>query len=48
MISCLGLPVMTGWVMQSLPGGLCNLLSVWIAMSFPIAILIGHCVLSED
>jgi hypothetical protein len=36
------------WAVQVLPREVSSFLMAWIIFSFPIGMLIGHCVLSED
>lgn len=35
------------FVLHMLPNELLTLLTVWVLVSFPIGVLIGHCALSE-
>jgi hypothetical protein len=42
------LVVATIWLLYFLPSEVLTFLTVWILGSFPIGVLIGHCVLSEE
>lgn len=47
----LGPPVLVGisaLLTHFLPGEVLTFIAVWIAASFPIGMLIGHCALSEE
>jgi hypothetical protein len=46
----LGTPALVAasiFVLHLLPGEVLTILTAWILASFPIGVLIGHCVLSE-
>jgi hypothetical protein len=36
------------WLLLRLPGNFINFFTVWLLVSFPIGVLIGHGVLNED
>ena len=51
LITILGTPALIGatiFLVHLLPSGVLTILTAWILASFPIGVLIGHCVLSED
>lgn len=51
LITILGTPVLIGaaiFLLHLLPSEVLTILTAWILASFPIGVLIGHCVLSED
>jgi hypothetical protein len=51
LIAVLGAPAMIGlsiFLLHLLPRDVLTILTAWILASFPIGVLIGHCVLSED
>jgi hypothetical protein len=51
LVSILGPPIIiaaTVYGLYLLPGHLQAVLLVWTLASFPIGVLLGHCVLSED
>lgn len=51
MVSILGPPAVVAagiFMLHLLPSELLMFLTVWVFASFPIGVLIGHCVLSEE
>jgi hypothetical protein len=50
-IALLGAPVLVGvsaFLLHFLPSEVLTFLTAWTLASFPIGVLIGHCVLSEE
>jgi hypothetical protein len=43
-----GLVALSVFLIHFLPGEVLTFLTIWIIASFPIGVLIGHCVLTED
>lgn len=51
LIAILGTPALVAVsivMLHLLPSEMLNILMAWILASFPIGVLIGHCVLSEE
>jgi len=51
LLSLLGPPtivIILGWLLLLLPGQVITFFSAWLFASFPIGVLIGHCVVNED
>jgi hypothetical protein len=48
MLGMLALLVISIFLLRLLPCQLPTLLTAWILASFPIGVLFGHCVLSEE
>lgn len=51
LIAMIGMPVLllaSIVVLRLLPNEVLTVLTAWILASFPIGVLIGHCVLSEE
>jgi hypothetical protein len=48
MLGTLALMAISIFLLRLLPGQLLTLLAAWILASFPIGVLFGHCVLSEE
>jgi hypothetical protein len=48
MLGTLALVVISILLLRVLPSQLLSFLTAWILASFPIGVLLGHCVLSEE
>ena len=40
--------IASAYLLRLLPNGILDFLTVWVLVSLPLGLMIGHCALSED